>query len=336
LTGCVLIFAMVIIGGITRLTQSGLSIVEWNLFTGVVPPTNQQSWQILFEKYQQSPQYELINSEFSIDQFKSIFWWEYIHRLLGRVIGVVFAIPFLYFLIRKKLSPSLLKKLLFVFVLGGFQGFLGWYMVKSGLVQNPFVSHYRLAAHLLTAFASFGFTFWVALGLMYPNHQRGVSDKSLSALRTLIYIVFGLSILQITYGAFVAGLHAGKMYNTFPLMGDSLMPASVHQLRPFWKNLLENHAGVQFIHRNLAYLIVILIGVIFYLSRKVKMGKQLRSGLNFLSIFILVQFSLGVLTLLYMVPINLAVMHQAGAFVLLSILIYMVFHMNRNTPLVRD
>lgn len=327
LTGCVLIFAMVVVGGITRLTQSGLSIVEWNLFTGVVPPTSPEAWQILYEKYQTSPQYQLRQEGFTLDQFKSIFWWEYIHRLLGRFIGLVFAIPFLYFLIRKKLNSNLLKKLIVILLLGAFQGVLGWYMVKSGLVRNPFVSHYRLAAHLLTAFATFGYTFWVALGLMYPTQKEVETGVVPQSLKRLIYLLFGFVILQITYGAFVAGLHAGRIYNTFPLMDGSLFPAVIYQQSPFWKNLFESHAGVQFIHRYLAYILVILVGIVFYKSQKMNLNTSLKKGFTFLAFMMGLQFLLGVFTLLYAAPILLGVLHQAGAFALLTTMIFILFHL---------
>lgn len=329
LTGCFLIFIMVIVGGITRLTQSGLSIVEWDLLMGAIPPLNQGDWQLLFEKYQNSPQYKLINVGYTLDEFKSIFWWEYIHRLIGRFIGLVFFVPFLYFLIKKKFDGKLVNKLIVVGALGAFQGVLGWFMVKSGLSKDPFVSHYRLAAHLITAFASFGFTFWVALGLMFPEEKIPIKNNDLSSFRKLIYALFGVTILQIIYGAFVAGLHAGRIYNTFPLMGDTLMPESVYAMSPLWKNLIENLSGVQFIHRYIAYLVVILVGITFYKSRKLRIHPMLKRGINFLSIFVIIQFLLGVFTLIYAVPVSLGVIHQVGAFILFANLVYILFHLRR-------
>lgn len=327
-TGCFLIFIMVIIGGITRLTQSGLSIVEWNLIMGSLPPMNADDWQVLFQKYQTSPQYKLINNGISLEEFKSIFWWEYIHRLFGRFIGLVFFVPFVYFWIKKKFDAPLLKKVLIVFALGGLQGVLGWYMVASGLVKNPFVSHYRLAAHLITAFSAFGFTFWVALGLLFPSNEL-VKNSTLKGLKRLINALFVILIIQIIYGAFVAGMHAGKIYNTFPLMGDSLMPESVYAMNPWWKNFLENHSGVQFIHRYMAYTVATLAAVIWYKSRKERLHPKVINAINFMASIVVVQFLLGVFTLVYGVPVSLGVIHQAGAFILFASLIYLVFWIRR-------
>lgn len=327
-TGCFLIFIMVIIGGITRLTQSGLSIVEWNLIMGSLPPMNADDWQVLFQKYQTSPQYKLINNGISLEEFKSIFWWEYIHRLFGRFIGLVFFVPFVYFWITKKFDAPLLKKVLIVFALGGLQGVLGWYMVASGLVKNPFVSHYRLAAHLITAFSAFGFTFWVALGLLFPSNEL-VKNSTLKGLKRLINALFVILIIQIIYGAFVAGMHAGKIYNTFPLMGDSLMPESVYAMNPWWKNFLENHSGVQFIHRYMAYTVATLAAVIWYKSRKERLHPKVINAINFMASIVVVQFLLGVFTLVYAVPVSLGVIHQAGAFILFASLIYLVFWIRR-------
>lgn len=327
-TGCFLIFVMVIIGGITRLTQSGLSIVEWDLIMGTLPPMNADDWQILFLKYQTSPQYKLINNGIKLEEFKSIFWWEYIHRLFGRFIGLVFFLPFLYFWITKKFDTPLLKKVLIVFALGGLQGVLGWYMVASGLVKNPFVSHYRLAAHLITAFSAFGFTFWVALGLSYPKEEP-VKNSALKGLKRLIKALFVILIIQIIYGAFVAGMHAGKIYNTFPLMGNSLMPESVYAMNPIWKNFLENHSGVQFIHRYMAYAVATLAAIIWYKSRKERLHPKVINAINFMGSIVVIQFLLGVFTLVYAVPVSLGVIHQAGAFILFGSLIYLVFWIRR-------
>jgi heme a synthase len=318
-TGCFLIFAMVVIGGITRLTLSGLSIVEWDLLMGTIPPLNEQDWQVLFLKYQQTPQYNLVNYHFTLSEFKSIFWWEYIHRLIGRLIGLVFIIPFIYFWIKKRLNSDLIKKLVLIFFLGGFQGFLGWFMVKSGLVNNPQVSHLRLAAHLITAFISFGFTFKVALDLIYP--ERINSNAALKELRQFSLILFFVVTVQIIYGAFVAGLRAGKVYTTFPKMGDDWVAEGVFAMEPFWKNLLENIAGVQFIHRYIAYIVVILVVVIWLKSKK--LGNYFnKKGFDALLIFTSIQFLLGVFTLVYAVPILLGVLHQTVAFFLFAACIY--------------
>ena len=332
LTGCFLIFLMVVIGGITRLTLSGLSIVEWDLLMGTLPPVTSQDWQELFQKYQQSPQYQLVNIHFGLEEFKSIFWWEYIHRLLGRMIGLVFFFPFIYFLIKKKLSLDLIGKLLVIFVLGGLQGFLGWYMVKSGLVKDPHISHYRLAAHLVTAFVSFGFTFWVALGLIYPqsNKSQILHGQGIGSVKKLTYVLSGVVFLQIIYGAFVAGLKAGMVYNTFPKMGSEWMAEGVTAMQPFWKNLLESIAGVQFVHRYLAYIVVIIVGIIWFKARNIGLSDTQKGGINFLGIAVIIQFLLGVFTLLYAVPVALGVIHQVGAFFLFAAVIYLLHQLRQS------
>ena len=204
LTGCILIFIMVVVGGITRLTHSGLSISNYKLISGTIPPLNTTEWQEAFDLYKRYPEYQKLNNEFSLQDFKDIYFWEWLHRVIGRFIGLVFFLPFLYFLIKKQLSKSTIKKSIVLLCLGAFQGALGWYMVKSGLVDNPDVSHYRLAAHLTTAFITFAYTFWVALDLIFPN-KKNINN----ALRNLIRVGLVILIIQIIYGAFVAGLDAG-------------------------------------------------------------------------------------------------------------------------------
>ncbi|MDQ3191038.1 MAG: COX15/CtaA family protein [Bacteroidota bacterium] len=331
-TGCALIFLMVVIGGITRLTQSGLSIVEWNLLMGTIPPFTEQAWHDLFLKYQQSPQYQLVNTHFSLEEFKSIFWWEYIHRLFGRFIGLVFFIPFVYFLIKKKINSSLLKKLLLIFALGGFQGVLGWYMVKSGLVKDPAVSHYRLASHLITAFITFGFVFWVALGLI-QREKAQESNFSPVLFGSSILLFFVLSF-QIVYGAFVAGLKAGYSYTTFPKMGEEWIAESIGFAygKMGFISIFENPATVQFIHRYTAYVIVLLVGLIFYLSKKSRMNLRIQKAVNLLVITVVIQFLLGVFTLVYSVPVVLGVLHQAGAFFAFAAIIYLLFYVSESKP----
>ncbi len=243
LSGCLLIFMMVIIGGITRLTNSGLSMVEWNLIMGVVPPLNEQEWLTIFNQYKQFPEYQQVNFMFTLEEFKSIFFWEYLHRLIGRLIGIIFIIPFLYFLIRKKLSKRLIVQCIFILAMGSLQGYLGWWMVKSGLVNNPDVNHYRLAIHLLAAFLTFAYTLWVALELIYENEKR----IEVPYLRKWLFTLFVITILQIIYGAFVAGLNAGFVLNTWPLMGDKWIADAVTTLKPLWINFINGIGGVQFI-----------------------------------------------------------------------------------------
>ena len=319
LTGCFLIYLMVVIGGITRLTGSGLSITQWKVVTGTLPPLSEEAWQKEFDSYKQTPQFKLINSDFTLSDFKGIFWWEYIHRLIGRIIGFVFLVPFVWFWMKKKYPVGFMKKAIVLFALGGLQGFLGWFMVKSGLSENVHVSHYRLAAHLISALMVFGFTFWYALDLRWSgpdgNRDKIPTNKKLNILSI---ILFSVVILQIIYGAFVAGMKAGYGYPTWPKMGDQWFPDDIVSLEPIWKNFLEGFAGVQFIHRYIAYVVVLLVGIIFYRAQKMQLTSQQRKIINALGIIVLAQFTLGVITLLYGVPIVIAVLHQTGAFFLFA------------------
>ena len=325
LLGCLLIFIMVAIGGMTRLTHSGLSMVEWTLF-GNSPPSTEVAWQEMFDKYKQYPEYQLVNFNFGLEEFKRIFWWEYIHRMFGRMIGLVFIIPFIWFWLKGKLINDLKPKLIFLLVLGGFQGLLGCYMVKSGLIKDPDVSHYRLAMHLTTAFLTFAYTFWLALGLIYPKPE--VRHKGMKGVFGLLLAVL---LIQIVWGAYVAGLNAGKIYNTWPLMGGEIMPESVLSMKPWITNWIENLAGVQFFHRYVAYLVVAIVVYAFVVSRKMSLGKSQQKGLQFLLVAVLFQFFLGVFTLLYAVPVSLGLLHQLGAFVLLGATIFCLHRFSKTT-----
>lgn len=315
LTGCTLIFIMVVVGGITRLTHSGLSISNYKLISGTIPPIGESEWQEAFELYQQYPEYQKLNNHFSLQDFKDIYFWEWLHRVIGRFIGLVFFLPFVYFLITKQLSKPTIRKSIILLVMGGFQGFLGWYMVKSGLVDNPDVSHYRLSAHLTTAFLTFAYTFWVALDLMFPNKKS--IDKH---LRNITRIALVILIIQIIYGAFVAGLDAGFIHNHWPLMNESkFMHKTVYiEQSPLYRNFIEGKSGVQFIHRIIAYLVVISIGAIWVKSKKMTLTTWQQKGVNYLILLVTIQFILGVSTLLFRVPVWLGVAHQIGAFFLLS------------------
>jgi cytochrome c oxidase assembly protein subunit 15 len=319
LTGCILIFIMVVVGGITRLTHSGLSISNYKLISGTIPPMNETEWNEAFELYKQYPEYQKLNNHFGLEDFKDIYFWEWLHRVIGRFIGLVFIIPFLYFLIRKQLSKPTIKKSIILLTLGGFQGFLGWYMVKSGLVDNPDVSHYRLAAHLTTAFITFAYTFWVALDLMFPKQKE--INKS---FRNLVRFGLGLLLLQIIYGAFVAGLDAGFIHNHWPMMNEGkFMHETVYiEQNPLYKNFIEGKSGVQFVHRILAYFVVAAIFIVWNKSKKLSLTNYQQRGINLLLIMVGVQFLLGVLTIILQVPVWLGVAHQVGAFVLLSIMTF--------------
>jgi cytochrome c oxidase assembly protein subunit 15 len=335
LTGCILIAAMVIVGGITRLTGSGLSITEWNVVMGAIPPVNDNQWNDAFEKYKQIPQYQLLNYNYSLDDFKKIFFWEYLHRLIGRLIGVVFFVPFIFFFFKKQFDKTLLKKVLFLFLLGGLQGFLGWFMVKSGLSERTSVSHYRLAIHLLAAFITFGFTFKVALDIIYP--VKIWYDIHLRKLYKATWIVMILLTIQIIYGAFVAGLKAGKIYNTFPKMGDewiaSSVPYSIHTEGML--AMFNNISVVQFVHRYSAYAVVAAFLFLFFYSKNLNTArlqklftKEKLTAVNFLPVAVLFQFLLGVLTLVFAVPVWLGVLHQSMAFLLFALMVFLLHRFN--------
>jgi len=311
---CALIIAMTGVGGITRLTGSGLSIVDWKPIMGAIPPLSEADWLDVFARYQQSPQYKLVNSGMSLGDFKFIFFWEYIHRLLGRLIGLAFALPWLYFLVKGQLARPLSRKLGFALVLGGLQGFMGWFMVKSGLVDRPHVSHYRLAAHLSLALAVLSYLYWIVQDLMIAPAKR--ADPGLA--RFAKFITAGIA-LQIVYGAFTAGLKAGYGYNTFPKMGANWIPDAAFMLEPGWLNALANPAMVQFIHRTIGMVVLAAIGAFWWRARSATLDSRQRASIHALLGMVGVQFGLGLVTLLYMVPISLAAIHQLGACFLLLI-----------------
>lgn len=304
-TCAALIFALVVIGGITRLTESGLSITEWKPVTGTFPPFTAEGWQAEFDKYQQIPEYRERNIGMTLDQYKTIYWWEYAHRLGGRLIGAAFFIPFLWFLLRRQLRGSLAWKLAGVFLLGGLQGALGWYMVASGLVDRISVSPYRLAAHFTLAVVIYAAILWVALDLVRPRHDR-IDGRALG--------VAALALLTMLSGAFVAGHDAGMIYNTFPLMDGQLVPAGYLDHEPWWLNLFENPAAIQFNHRLLGVTTVVM-ALLYWLAAHRDAGIHAHAVL----LVALTQVALGIGTLLLEVPIGLAALHQAGAVFLLTV-----------------
>ena len=317
---CAMIFTMVVLGGVTRLTGSGLSMVEWEPIMGVVPPLTQTDWQSTFEKYQQFPEFRIKNRGMDLSEFKTIFWFEFGHRLLGRAIGVVFLIPFLYFLIRRRIDRALTPKLVIMFCLGGLQGLLGWYMVKSGLVDNPHVSQYRLTAHLAAAFLIYGYMFWVAMDLLFLNRETTATE--LKPIRRFSWAVTALTTVTVLSGGFVAGLKAGFAYNTFPLMDGHWFPEAYFYLQPWWMNLFENIAAVQFDHRLLAILTLVLIATGWWLARGYELPKRAQLGFHLLSAMVMVQVTLGIFTLLLHVPVSLAATHQGGALMLFTIALF--------------
>lgn len=320
--GAILVLLMIVIGGITRLTESGLSIVHWKPISGILPPLNETAWQTEFEHYQSSPEFQIKNKHFTIDDFKKIFFWEYLHRFLGRLTGIIFIVPFLYFSFTRKIKdPNLFKNLLIIFLLGALQGYAGWYMVKSGLVDNPDVSHYRLAIHLGLALILLSLIVWEILKIripiinyVYPKHQK---------IRNLLRFTFILLGVQIIFGAFMSGLNAGLVYPTFPKMGREWLPNSV--ITAFNDlgiiSLVENPISVQFIHRWLGASILLFIFWVYIKSRKELISAKQSKSIKMVLHTTTLQFILGVFTLLYSVPIFLGVLHQFVAVMLLMSLV---------------
>ena len=303
-----MIFFMIVLGALTRLSESGLSMVEWKPVTGWLPPIGDQAWQAELEKYLSSPQGKLVNRGFDVGQFKQIFWLEFLHRLWGRLIGLAVALPLAWFWLSGRLSPGLKPRLLALLVLGGLQGALGWAMVASGLVDRPSVSHYRLAAHLLLAVALYAYTVWLVLelGRQDARHDDRKTRRKATALIVFVFVVM-------TWGALMAGLRAGTAHNTFPTMSGYWIPPGMFELAPWWINLFENGTTVQFVHRWLAKLLVLGVLVMAWRTRR---PEVLAAGA-----MALIQLGLGIATILSGANIALATLHQAGAVLLLTLLI---------------
>ena len=315
LSGCLLIALMIIIGGITRLTQSGLSMVEWKPIVGAIPPLNEEEWIKEFNLYKKSPEFKVYNNHFTLKEFKSIFFWEYLHRLVGRVIGLVFIIPCLIFWLKGRFSTDLKKRVLLILLGGICQGILGWLMVKSGLVKNPHVSHYRLAAHLMAALILIIYIYKTALWVKHGEKKRTLPLLS----ERLINRALMLLILQIIYGAFVAGLKAGKMYNTFPKMGDSWFPSDLTY--SFQEKgmlaLFESPSVVQLIHRILGISCFFLATYILIKSKEYHFS--IRSKTRLFGSLIFIQVAIGITTLILSVPVNFGVLHQIVALIILVV-----------------
>ncbi len=313
---CALIFAMVVVGGVTRLTHSGLSIVEWQPIVGTLPPLNEAQWLETFGKYQLTPEYQKVNQGMRLGEFKSIFWWEYFHRLLGRMIGVAFLLPLLWFWRRGHIDRPLTLRLAGIFVLGGLQGAMGWYMVKSGLVDDPRVSQFRLTAHLAIALAIYAATLWTALGLLRPG--AGAAHLRQPRLRRISWVITAAVAYMVLTGGFVAGIRAGFAYNTFPLMHGHLVPPEIFMLEPWYLNFFNNMATVQFDHRLGAWLLAVLVPWFWLKARRETLTPFARIGVNFLLGMLALQIALGLATLLLLVPVPLAAAHQGGAVLLLG------------------
>ena len=319
----IMIFVMVVLGGVTRLTHSGLSMVEWKPATGFLPPMTELVWQDTFEKYQQYPEFKIKNPDMDLAGFKSIFWLEFIHRVWGRSIGIVFFVPFMFFLLKRKLDRKLIPKLITMFILGGLQGVLGWFMVKSGLSDRPDVSQYRLTAHLIFAFFLYGWILWTALGLIFPKPHA--IKQSLYRYKGFLSALTFLLVIAIMSGGFVAGTDAGFIYNTFPLMGDTLLPKDLFVFDPWFKNFFENVVTIQFTHRLLTMLIFILVVGFWLKTLKQELPNRTRIALHCLLAAVILQVTLGISTLLLAVPVPLAAAHQAGALVLLTAMLWARF-----------
>jgi len=331
---CATIFGMVVLGGVTRLTGSGLSMVQWAPIMGVLPPLSEVEWQETFALYQQFPEYQKKNFHMSVHDFKSIFWFEYAHRILGRLIGLMFFIPMVYFIVRKKVSKSLLPKLIAMFILGGLQGLMGWYMVKSGLVDNPHVSQYRLTAHLGLAFIVYAYLFWVAMSLLFPKSDE-ISSNGPRSSRLFSWLLLALVFTTAMSGGFVAGLKAGFAYNTFPLMDGQWIPNNILALQPAWINVFENVATVQFQHRVLATSLFFIIPIFWHVTKGRTSSSRLGVGLHLLLLMLVIQVSLGISTLLLHVPVSLAAAHQGGALLLFTIMLFVtqqVHQQSASTP----
>lgn len=317
---CALIFTMVVLGGVTRLTRSGLSMVNWHPVMGVLPPMTEQAWQDNFEQYKQFPEYQKINKGMSLDEYKGIFWFEYSHRVLGRLIGLAFLLPFLWFLYKKKIRREMTSKLVIMFLLGGLQGLLGWYMVKSGLVDKPHVSQYRLTAHLSAALLIYGFIFWVALDLL--RSQRFADTSHVFLRRFGIFVTASICIMIVS-GGFVAGTKAGFVFNTFPKMYENWIPPGACSLTPWYMNFFENMALIQFNHRVVALILAVIVPAWWFLARRVTLPRDTRLGFHLVLAALAMQITLGITTLLYVVPVPLAAAHQAGALLVLTAALYL-------------
>lgn len=333
LTVALLVALMVSIGGATRLTGSGLSITEWQPIMGAIPPLTDAAWHEMFEKYKQIPQYHQVNRGMDLAAFKEIFWWEWGHRFLGRLVGVVFALPFLFFLATGRLTRELVLKLGGLFALGGLQGFIGWYMVQSGLVDRVSVSQYRLAIHLGLAVLLFGLLLWIALGLRPKDDARHDASSGARGVGLARWIV-GLLFLQVLLGALVAGLKAGLTYNTWPLMDGALVPDGLLIMKPWYLNIFENPAMVQFNHRLLAYIVTgLALWQVIALRRDGKTPAW-RSALLLVHL-VAFQVALGIWTLLAWVPLHLGLAHQAGAVAVFAGAIWHLFVLTRSPATAR-
>jgi heme a synthase len=320
------LFGMIILGGVTRLTHSGLSMVEWKPLVGIIPPLSEQAWLETFEKYKQFPEYQKVNYGMDLDGFKSIFMFEYLHRVLGRLIGVIFFLPMVFFAVKGRVRAGVMPKLWILFVMGGLQGLLGWYMVKSGLVNNPQVSQYRLTAHLGVAVAIYAYMLWVAFDLLYK--PTAATDAARPARFSLVLVA--LVYLMILSGGLVAGTRAGFAYSTWPLMGPSFIPDGLYSTSPGWLAMFEDITTIQFNHRMFAYLLFALIHLFAFLAWRSGVAGRGLVAIVLLLVALWLQVIMGISTLLLHVPVWLAASHQGGAVLLLSAMVFASHYLVRS------
>jgi heme a synthase len=322
---------MVVVGGVTRLTHSGLSITEWQPIVGTLPPVNEAQWAEAFAKYQATPEYRQVNQGMSLEAFKGIFWWEYFHRLLGRAIGVVFLLPLLWFVARHRIPPGYAPRLFGIFALGALQGAMGWYMVQSGLVDDPRVSQLRLTAHLGLAFAIFGAMLWTAMSLL--EGERTPLPRASASLGRFAKALAGVVFVMALSGGLVAGIRAGFAYNSFPLMNGHVVPPEILMMDPLYLNFWNNMATVQFDHRAIAWVLALAVPLFWWRVRRAPdVPRRARIASHLLLAMLAVQIALGIGTLLLVVPLPLAAAHQAGAVLLFAAAINAAHALSRGGP----
>ncbi len=317
-----MVFIMVILGGLTRLTGSGLSITQWQLLSGILPPLNDYDWQTMFQLYQTTPEFSLVNYDMDLNRFKSIFWLEYLHRLWGRLVGLFLLVPFLYLWLTKSLTRRYFWALFGLNVLCALQGVIGWFMVKSGLIDHPHVSPFRLALHLFLAFTLSGGLMWLALETSSLAGKKEIEQKGQRGIvRSLLFLI----LVTVVFGAFVAGHKAGLLYNTFPLMGDSFLPVELFTTKPLWQDFFTNPVTLQWVHRLLATFILLVIVIHFFFNVR-HLQPTIKYKVDILLLIVaMVQVALGIMTLLFHVPLLLALAHQAVAFLLFSLCVVRYF-----------
>lgn len=318
-----MVLVQVMLGAVTRLTDSGLSIMEWKPIMGAIPPLNDAEWQRVFDIYRRIAEYQIVNAGMSLDAFKAIFWWEYLHRLWGRLIGIAFLLPFLWFWARGQLRGRKASRVFAIFILGGLQGVMGWVMVMSGFADRTDVSQYRLVTHLLLALLIYALLLWQALNLLQPAAFE-LAETPRDKLRRHGLIMTALITLEIAIGGFVAGLDGGLIYNNFPMMGEHWIATDLFRLSPWWINFFENPGAAQFLHRLMSGFVAIALISLTVRGRRADLPHGLKRRFYYLPFGLLVQAALGIATLMLVVPLPLAVAHQAGAFLLFTISLYVM------------